>query len=1046
MALVIGSGITIGGNIGVAVVPTITIATQPSSVTAYAGSTATFTTSATATLGAVVSYQWAKLESTGGSWANIVGATSSSYTTGTLTVASDNGDQYRCVVSATRGAVSVNTNTATLTVQQAVITIDSQPSNQSVADGTLFTFTVFASVTLSATLSYQWYIYSGGTWNELVGATSNSYGDVGYTNMNGNQYRVIVSATKGATPVTSNTATLTIVVDNTMTVAFYYNGNSLYGASKGNRQTQFGTLTSSYFEAIYTVFTDFITNTVVFLTQGVYPGFYVGYYGNIDDDQASYPRIFTINGQDYTFVWDQTSYAYIRNGAIGLQNISGSTIPVVYTPYTPSLTPNTIITSSWTGYNNTLYGASTGLSNNGGPSGIATFGTVVSNYLLAVVSSYNGTSWVSSIELQNGSYSGFQVSNGYISGDSAGSTRIFTIGGTNYTFIAGQPSGTGVDATYEYNGEITGLTTDGSVIPAIYDPNAQGGGAGGNTSVGTITVGQMYSDYGWKPSMVGSGNFSPAIVYWLYFDGSMTTNVQFLSGTYGSVVITSSTIDGESQVTVTVGNITETGNLMGGGGPGPYVSFSGDIFNLQSQLYQTLPVEILAGSGGGGGTTYTGGVDYQNTVQTQPGIYFQNMSGSDVVFVYPPAWTTPAGATALLALTSGSTFTAVTTPAGGGAPISVTVTLTSTWSGAGGASVANITTSLPISTDYPNFVPASVTLAGGGGGGSESFTQAGNWISASWMNSGPAGRIQLDLDANPQASFLAALNAVTDSSATQIDISQSGEPATTVTVVHVSGFPIPFVGGSTVLFYTDIAPPGGMSWPNIASMTFASGGSVTTVISVVSGYWDYWGSIQFDVLQSHTSDIAILDSLAPNSSITITDPSSAPTTATVTISGTLAKTPSPDGPFIRYSGSTTTTSPNPSYYQNLTSVTVTTDGGGGGGGGGGSSISNISNLFFDGYAAPQSLTYFSFSTQPQRDAAYNLLNAPGTWNCVGNYMSPNYDAGNPMHGSFQLAIMGPSSTDDNGPPSFMYRVITPSSINNAVSDGPATGGPFSASK
>lgn len=84
---------------------------QPDDTTVNQGSTATFSiTASNATL-----YQWQKQESGAGAWSNISGATSTSYTTGTLTEASDNTDKYRCVATGPGG--STNSNAATLTVQ-----------------------------------------------------------------------------------------------------------------------------------------------------------------------------------------------------------------------------------------------------------------------------------------------------------------------------------------------------------------------------------------------------------------------------------------------------------------------------------------------------------------------------------------------------------------------------------------------------------------------------------------------------------------------------------------------------------------------------------------------------------------------------------------------------------------------------------------------------------------------------------------------------------------------------------------------------------------
>ena len=197
-------------------VPTITITGQPAGATVFSGATATFTATATITNSATLSYQWQKQESGAGAWANIGGATSASYTTGALTVAADNTDAYRVVVSGTLGAASVNSTAATLTVNPSVITIDTQPTSQSVTEPGTATFTVVASATGGATLSYQWEKLEagGGSWGTIVGATSTSYTTAATTvgDDDGDQYRVVVSANKEAAPVTSSAATLTVTV------------------------------------------------------------------------------------------------------------------------------------------------------------------------------------------------------------------------------------------------------------------------------------------------------------------------------------------------------------------------------------------------------------------------------------------------------------------------------------------------------------------------------------------------------------------------------------------------------------------------------------------------------------------------------------------------------------------------------------------------------------------------------------------------------------------------------------------------------------------
>lgn len=97
----------------------ITIDTQPADTTVDLSEsetdTATFTVEASINSELPLSYQWQKQEGGSGAWANVSGATASSYTTGTLTVGADNGDKYRVVVSAE--GVTATSSAATLTVQ-----------------------------------------------------------------------------------------------------------------------------------------------------------------------------------------------------------------------------------------------------------------------------------------------------------------------------------------------------------------------------------------------------------------------------------------------------------------------------------------------------------------------------------------------------------------------------------------------------------------------------------------------------------------------------------------------------------------------------------------------------------------------------------------------------------------------------------------------------------------------------------------------------------------------------------------------------------------
>jgi predicted RNA-binding protein with TRAM domain len=179
-------------TVNAAVAPSIT--SQPSDQSVPEGSTATF--SVTATGSEPLSFQWQR----GGS--PIEGATAATYTT-PPTTSSDDGAVFSCVVSNVKG--SATSNGAILTVTPTAPSITSQPSDQSVQEGSTATFSVTA--TGSAPLSYQW---------QKDGAAISGATDATYTTPpcvtgdSGSLFRCVVSNVAG--DVTSDTATLTVVV------------------------------------------------------------------------------------------------------------------------------------------------------------------------------------------------------------------------------------------------------------------------------------------------------------------------------------------------------------------------------------------------------------------------------------------------------------------------------------------------------------------------------------------------------------------------------------------------------------------------------------------------------------------------------------------------------------------------------------------------------------------------------------------------------------------------------------------------------------------
>ncbi len=181
-------------GLGVPVAPSITA--QPASQTVTAGQTATF--SVTSSGAATLNYQWSK---NGGA---ITGATSASYTT-PAAATSDNGSQFKVVVSNSAGNVTSNAATLTVTASAGPPSITTQPASQTVAANQTATFQVTASGT--APLTYQW--RKNGT--AIGGATNSAYTTPVTTSADsGSQFTVAVSNSTGT--VISAAATLTVTV------------------------------------------------------------------------------------------------------------------------------------------------------------------------------------------------------------------------------------------------------------------------------------------------------------------------------------------------------------------------------------------------------------------------------------------------------------------------------------------------------------------------------------------------------------------------------------------------------------------------------------------------------------------------------------------------------------------------------------------------------------------------------------------------------------------------------------------------------------------
>ncbi len=199
-----GWGRVSGDPRGLSSAPSITA--QPSSITVTSPATATFSIAATGT--PAPSFQWMQ-SINGGSFSNISGATSTSYTTSATTTA-NSGTQFECVVTNASG--SVTSNIATLTVNAPtktgtpVVSITSPANGSSFTAGSSINITANASETNGSIAGV--YFYNGTTF---LGSDSVSPYTFNWTNVPAGSYNLIaVAIDASGVSVSSNPVGITV--------------------------------------------------------------------------------------------------------------------------------------------------------------------------------------------------------------------------------------------------------------------------------------------------------------------------------------------------------------------------------------------------------------------------------------------------------------------------------------------------------------------------------------------------------------------------------------------------------------------------------------------------------------------------------------------------------------------------------------------------------------------------------------------------------------------------------------------------------------------
>jgi hypothetical protein len=179
------------------------ILTNPSSQTVVAGTSVTFSASASGYPTPTV--QWQVSTNAGRSYSNISGATSTSYILSAATP-SQNGSLYRAVF--TNSAGSATTAAATLTVQYAPV-VSGNPSSKTVTAGQTVTFTASAAGNPTPTVQWQVSSNGGSSYSNIAGATSTTLTLTNTTaSQNGSLYRAVFTNSVGSTTTTA--ATLTV--------------------------------------------------------------------------------------------------------------------------------------------------------------------------------------------------------------------------------------------------------------------------------------------------------------------------------------------------------------------------------------------------------------------------------------------------------------------------------------------------------------------------------------------------------------------------------------------------------------------------------------------------------------------------------------------------------------------------------------------------------------------------------------------------------------------------------------------------------------------
>jgi hypothetical protein len=183
--------------------PQVTV--QPQNQSVASGSGVSFSSAANGSPTPTV--QWQISTDNGSTFANISGATVSTYNT-TVTGA-DNGFEYQAVFTNAAGTATSNAATVTIVANGTPPQITEQPSNLAVVAGETVSFSAGASGAPTPSVQWQVSTNKGGSWGNVSGATSPTYTFSAQAAENGDQYRAVFSNGFGG-PATTGAASLVV--------------------------------------------------------------------------------------------------------------------------------------------------------------------------------------------------------------------------------------------------------------------------------------------------------------------------------------------------------------------------------------------------------------------------------------------------------------------------------------------------------------------------------------------------------------------------------------------------------------------------------------------------------------------------------------------------------------------------------------------------------------------------------------------------------------------------------------------------------------------